>query len=168
MHNVRLVGADGHPATGTVEPVLGPRALFDEHYRPLVSLAHLLTGSNDVAEDLVQDCFARLIRRGTGVANPPGYLRTSVVNAARSWHRRQALERTFGSRARDDDVAPDLQELRAALDRIRPRERTALVLRFYEDLPEAEIAEVLGCRPGTVKSLISRGLQHLRREVVHE
>jgi RNA polymerase sigma factor (sigma-70 family) len=164
---VRFVSGDGDRVGEPVDYERRLRALFDEHYRRLVSLAHLLTGSNEVAEDLVQDCFARLLRRGEGVANPEGYLRTSVVNAVRSWHRHQAIERAFRNRPIAEDVPPDLQELHAALDRLRARERAALVLRFYEELPEADIAAILGCRPGTVKSLISRGLQHLRREVTH-
>jgi RNA polymerase sigma factor (sigma-70 family) len=141
------------------------RALYVDHYRRLVSLAHLLTGSNEVAEDLVQDCFARLLRRRSAPDNAAGYLRTSVVNAVRSWQRRQVLERTRRPPVERDTLPPDVDGMRAALAVLRPRQRAAIVLRFYEDLPEAEIATVLDCRPGTVKSLISRGLETLRKEV---
>jgi RNA polymerase sigma factor (sigma-70 family) len=144
------------------------RELFVDHYRRLVSLAHLLTGSNEVAEGLVQDCFARLLQRDDPPDNAAGYLRTSVVNAVRSWQRRQVLERLRRPPAEADVLPPEVDGMRAALAVVRPRQRTALVLRFYEDLSEAEIATVLDCRPGTVKSLISRGLERLREEVPND
>lgn len=144
---------------------LSIRGLFVAHYRRLVSLAHLLTGSNEVAEDLVQDCFARLLRREEPPENAAGYLRASVVNAVRSWQRRQMLERARRPPAGPDAPPPEVDSMRTALLALRPRQRAAIVLRFYEDLSEAEIAGVLDCRPGTVKSLISRGLDRLRQEV---
>lgn len=145
-------------------------ALYRTHYAPMVRLAHLITGSNEVAEDLVQEAFVRL--HGHDVAalgNPAGYLRTSVVNRCRSWQRRAVLERRHESSGRVDPSAAvqpvEVDETLAALARLRPRQRAALVLRFYADLPEAEIAATLGCRPGTVKSLISRGLAELKETI---
>jgi RNA polymerase sigma factor (sigma-70 family) len=165
---MRIVAAGQGDVADAVRVQLSVRSLFDQHYRRLVSLARLLTGSNEVAEDIVQDCFAGLIRRGLAVADPEAYLRTSVVNGTRSWHRRQRFERALHRRRVPEDEPPDLHQVRVALDRLPLRERTALVLRFYDDLPEAEIATVLGCPLGTVKSLISRGIGHLRQEVSHE
>ncbi|MDQ4133676.1 MAG: sigma-70 family RNA polymerase sigma factor [Actinomycetota bacterium] len=130
-----------------------------------MSLAHLLTGSNEVAEDLVQDCFARLLRRQEPPDNPAGYLRTSVINAVRSWQRRQIMERSRPPPVAPDVPPPEVETMRSALLALRPRQRAAIVLRFYEDLSEAEIATVLDCRPGTVKSLLARGLERLREEV---
>jgi DNA-directed RNA polymerase specialized sigma24 family protein len=75
------------------EPALAASAvgeLFAERYAPMVRLAFLLTGSNEVAEDLVQDCFARLHRKARRIDVPAAYLRTMVVNACRSWHRTRA------------------------------------------------------------------------------
>ena len=66
--------------------------LFRRHADPLIRLAYLLTGAESVAEDLVQDVFARLARRNTAMEVPEAYLRRSVVNAANSWHRRRRLE----------------------------------------------------------------------------
>ena len=150
------------------ETEISVRGLFVKHYRRLVSLGNLLTGSNEVAEDLVQDCFARLVRRGDTPDNAAGYLRTSVVNAVRSWQRRQIMERTRRPPAAPNVLPPEVDGMRTALLTLRPRQRSAIVLRFYEDLSEAEIATVLDCRPGTVKSLIARGLERLRQEVSND
>jgi RNA polymerase sigma-70 factor (sigma-E family) len=139
--------------------------LFTEHYLRLVRLAYLLTGNSQIAEELVQDVFTRLAETPRQMDHPGAYLRTSVVNACRSWMRRERLardRRVVPDRVEQDPEAKELDDLLSALP---ARQRAALILRFYEDLPEAEIAEVLGCRPGTVKSLIHRGLNALRQEV---
>jgi RNA polymerase sigma-70 factor (sigma-E family) len=139
--------------------------LFARHYGPMVRLAHLLVGSNAVAEELVQDAFAKVHGRWATVTNPAAYLRRAVVNACRNEHRRRAVRRRAvldpAPRAVDDAPA----ELLDALAGLPHRQRAAIVLRFYEDLPEADIARALGCRPGTVKSLLHRGLAQLREVV---
>jgi RNA polymerase sigma-70 factor (sigma-E family) len=141
--------------------------LFRAQYGPMVRLAHVLTGSNAAAEDLVQDCFARLHRRWDRTSNPGGYLRVSVVNACRSWHRSRFRERArlrlVG--ASDQVVAPEARELLDALARLSYPQRAALVLRYYEGLGEREIAAALGCPPGTVKSHLYRGLEQLRKVI---
>ena len=141
--------------------------LYDEAYVAMVRLAHLLTGSNEVGEEIAQEAFAAAFRRMDRLENPGAYVRTSVVNGCRSWHRRQATERRWLERNRRADVQPPAEEdgVVHALARLTQRQRAALVLRFYEDLPIDRIAEVLGCRTGTAKSLVSRGLARLREEV---
>ena len=124
----------------------------------LLRLANLLTGSETTAEDVVQDAFIGYQRNAAHVANPDGYLRTSVVNLARTTHRRSARERGRRSEAVTVTHIPEYDETWAVLRGLSYRHRAALVLRFYEDMSEADIAEALGCRPGTVKSLIHRGL----------
>ncbi len=141
-------------------------ALYSEHYRRLVRLAHLLTGSNAVAEEVVQDAFVALYRRLDRVDNPAGYLQVSVVNGCRAVGRRQGL----ANRPRLVPVPsvqgpPELDETKAALARLSHRRRSAVVLRFYADLSYEEIAEVLGCRVGTAKSLVSRALKQLRQVI---
>jgi RNA polymerase sigma-70 factor (sigma-E family) len=146
-------------------------ALYRERYAPMVRLAHLLTGSNAVAEELVQDAFVRVGRRWDSITGEPApYLRTAVVNACRSHLRRVVAERRAtarhgtGSREGQAADAPG-RELLDALARLPYRQRAAVVLRFYDDRSEAEIADILGCRPGTVKSSISRGLAALREVI---
>jgi RNA polymerase sigma-70 factor (sigma-E family) len=135
--------------------------LYQQEYGPMVRLAHLLTGSNEAAEDLVQDSFVRMYRRWDRVDQPAAYLRTTVVNRCNSWHRRRRMEEERSPRPPLDTIDSEARELLDALAHLGVRQRTALVLRFYADLPEVEIARALGCRPGTVKSLVHRGLRQL-------
>ena len=130
----------------------------------LVRLAYLITGSHAVAEDLVQDCFIRVMARLEPQDDPGAYLRRSVVNACYSWHRRNRREVQKGV---DDLRSPyeDSHEVEMwdALAQLAPRRRTVVVLRYYLDLSEAEVASALGCRVGTVKSTAHRALKDLRR-----
>jgi RNA polymerase sigma-70 factor (sigma-E family) len=145
-----------------------PRPSFAEfyagHFTELVRLAALLTGSRDAAPDLVQDCFVRLHGHWTGVRQPLPYVRRSVVHACASHHRRQARAR------RQPPTGPATSELEAdemedAITALPTRQRAAVVLRYYADLPDADIARALRCRPGTVRSLIHRALIDLRRTI---
>lgn len=138
--------------------------LYRERYEPMVRLAYLLTGNRDVAEEIVHDAFVAVHRNWDHATSPGGYLRTTVVNAARSWHRRRAVEERRLP-ARPGDAAPAADELWDVLERLPARQRTAIVLRFYEDLPHADIARILGCRVPTVRTSIHRGLAALRKEM---
>lgn len=149
----------------TVDVEADREALFARERPGLVRLAHVITGSNLVAEDIVHDAYFRWIDR-SDLANPGGYLRTVVVNLARDAIRR----RRIAERVRLDPPVPlgepELDETWAVVRTLPARYRTALALRFYEDLSEREIAELMGVRPGTVKSLIHRGLARLRKELM--
>jgi RNA polymerase sigma factor (sigma-70 family) len=136
-----------------------------ESYASMVRLAYLMVGSKDAAEDIVGDCFARMADRARHVETPAAYLRVSVVNGCRSWLRRQRTARAYHPEPPDPAVETSLVELRDALLRLPARQRIAVVLRYYDDLSEADIACALDCRPGTVKSLLSRALTELRKEV---
>ncbi len=129
-----------------------------------VRLAYLLTSRHDVAEEIVQDAFIACAPKWSGVEQPRAYLRATVTNRARTWMRRTKLDRERSPVGPDsEEMEPD--ELWDALARLDDKRRTAIVLRFYEDLPDREIAEILRCRPATVRSLIHRGLADLREEV---
>jgi RNA polymerase sigma-70 factor (sigma-E family) len=138
--------------------------LFAARYQPMVRLATLLVGNEAVAEELVQDAFVRVHHKWATVDHPAAYLRTAVVNACRNNRRRARLERAQ-ARADAPAVAPPQEPLLDALATLNERQRVAIVLRYYEDLSEADIADALGCRPGTVKSLLSRGLTQLREVI---
>lgn len=137
-----------------------------------VRLAYLLTGDRGVAEDLVQDAFIRVAGRLTHLRAPEAfdaYLRRAVVNLSKNHFRRKALERTFAQRQerRDPIAGPESavverQIVMAALAELPPKQRAAIVLRYYEDLPEDAIAEMLRVRPATVRSLVARGSERLR------
>jgi len=139
--------------------------LFRRSWADLVRLATFLTGSVPAAEDLVQDVFLRFgVRPAPLPDDPARYLRTSVVNACRSYHRRRLLEHRHRPGLPHPGI-DDPGELWDVLDRLTIRQRTAVVLRYYLDLPEDEIAAVLRCRPSTVRSLVRRGLARLREEL---
>ena len=155
------------PAVDTAWPA-EVTSLFQAKRIQLVRLAHLMTGSNAVAEEIVQEAFLRLRRRKEGVSDLGGYVYVTVVNLARGHLRRRAIEDRHVRTAGPDRTVtgdPELDETWAAMRRLPAGQRAALVLRFYEDLPESEIARLLGCRVGTVKSRLHRGLGRLRKEL---
>jgi RNA polymerase sigma factor (sigma-70 family) len=138
--------------------------LYEEHYDGLVRLAYLVSGEAGRAEEVVQDAFLKAQRSWARVRDPLPYLRTAVVNGCRSLGRRQQLER----RRRPDPPEPAVlvaDELWDALATLAHRQRAAIVLRFYCDLPDRDIAAALGCRPATVRTSVHRGLATLRREI---
>ena len=157
-----------------LEHELGPLAsLYEEHAARAFRLAYLLTGDRDLAEDLVQDAFLRLIGRFADLRRPDSfdaYLRRTIVTLSYGTFRRRRTERSYIARERGlaqgkSDVLPDVErkdELWTQMKRIAPRQRAALVLRFYEDLSEQQAADVLGCSLRTVKSLVTRGIQAMR------
>jgi len=134
------------------------------HFTELVRLATLLSGSADTAPDLVQDCFVRLHGRWASVREPLPYVRRSIVHACASHHRRNAVvRRNPPPEARPAELGAD--ELEDALAALPTRQRAAVVLRYYGDLPDADIARALRCREGTVRSLVSRALAELRKVI---
>jgi RNA polymerase sigma-70 factor (sigma-E family) len=149
--------------------------LYARHGPASIRLAYLITGDRYLAEDLVQEAFVRLAGRFADLRNPDAfeaYLRRTVVNLARMHFRRGRVERAFlrreSGRRHQDASLPDVdtyQLMKQALLRLPARQRAAIVLRYYEDLPERQIAELLRCQPGTVKSLLSRGIAALRERV---
>jgi RNA polymerase sigma factor (sigma-70 family) len=142
--------------------------LFQEQYAPMVRLATLLTGSEHRAEEVVMDAFARLTPRIDSLETPAAYLRTSVVNGTRSHHRRlRTVRRQPPPRVEPVDD-PEVDELWQRLDALRPDERTCVVMRFYLDLPLAEIAEQLDMPLGTVKSHLHRAVATLRDLLTEE
>jgi RNA polymerase sigma-70 factor (sigma-E family) len=138
-----------------------------------IRLAYLMTGDRAVAEDLVQEAFVRFVGRLHSLRDPgayEAYLRRTVINLSKNHFRRRALERSELQRqARQPPRVPaerdvsEYETMRRALLGLPVRQRAAIVLRYYEDLPESRIAEVLRCRPATVRSLVSRGLHALRQ-----
>ena len=156
---MRQLPDGAEPAAPTVE------SLYRSQRLPMVRLAHVITGSNAVAEEVVQEAFIRLQEHWDRAENPAAYLRTIVTNLCRTQVRRGDHERRLEPPIQLVAFQPDIDETWAAVCRLPFRQRAALALRFYEDLDEAEIARILGCRPGTVKSTIHRGLSRLRREM---
>jgi len=136
----------------------------------LMRLAYLLAGGDQhAAEDLLQIALAKTAARWLRVDNPETYVRRILyhqqVDSWRLRRRRPEIQVAEPPDAgHDDDThTVDLRlVLRSALARITPRQRAVLVLRFFEDLPEAEVAQILGCSVGTVRSTTHRSLARLR------
>jgi RNA polymerase sigma-70 factor (sigma-E family) len=146
--------------------------LYSAHYRQLVRLAGLLMHDYSVAEEVVQDAFVGLHRNWSRLRDAEraaAYLRQSTVNGARSAGRRRATALRHAPALRPIEDAPDLagavterSAVMAALAALPDRQREVLVLRYYGDLSEADIAHALGISRGAVKTHASRGMAALR------
>ena len=147
--------------------------VYAEHRDDLFRLAVLLCGDRELAEDVVADAVAATMPKWEDgqVDDPAAYLRRAVVNNLNSFWRRRALRRVReehrltgdrrGQRDHDDQVA-DRDAVLAAIDRLPTKQRTAVVLRFYEDLSTAAIADAMGTAESTVRSTLSRAADTLR------
>jgi RNA polymerase sigma-70 factor (sigma-E family) len=139
---------------------------YAEAFDRSARLAFLLTGDLSVAEDIAQEALTRMQPRFATLEHPAAYLRAVVVNlASRARVRRDResqLRRKLGSPASEVLRARELMDV---IDGLPRRQRTVVVLRYYADMSEADIAAALGCRAGTVKSLASRALATLRKEL---
>jgi RNA polymerase sigma-70 factor (sigma-E family) len=155
--------------------------LYREHYRSLVRLASILVDDVTTCEELVQDAFVAVLRRSGGWADPdraPAYLRSAVLNAARSHLRKQQVRRRWLRSVDAPATSPpadgqtmvdaETQVMLAALRNLPVRQREVLILRFYLDLSEAEIAGTLGISTGSVKTHAHRGLAALATWIDHE
>lgn len=140
----------------------------------LLVTAFLLTRDRHRAEDLVQDTLVALYPKWHRVAradSATAYVRRCMVNRFLNQRRRHAPRLAGGEVAEPavpgdfDDRVADRDRLRRALDRLPGRQRAALVLRYFHDLDDAAAARTLGCRTGTVRSLVSRALATLRADV---
>jgi len=156
-----------------------PRRLGFEDYvaargSSLVRFAALLTGDRHRAEDLVQEALARTYLRWDRIRrvdNPDVYVRRLLINASRSWWRRRAnrelpVERTVDRPAPGDMGAESAERdlMRRLIARLPHRQRAVLVLRYYEDLDDITISEVLDCNPVTVRTHAMRALNALRKQ----
>jgi RNA polymerase sigma-70 factor (sigma-E family) len=142
------------------------------HGAALVRFARFLAGDEHRAEDLVQDVLARAYLRWdriTRTDEPDVYVRQAIVNASRSWWRRRSnrdqpvdegLDRAAAGEV--DTEAAERDALWRRIRRLPQRQREVLVLRYYEDLDDPSIAEILGCSPATVRSHAMRALNTLR------
>ncbi len=151
----------------------GLEQLYRVHAPDALRLAYLLTGDRELAQDLAQDAFVKVLGRFHDLRNRDAfwwYLRRTVVNLSRSHFRRRRVERAWLERQHPEEASTDpdrgdRDRLRRALMTLRAEQRAAIVLRFYEDLSEADTAEALGVAVGTVKSMVSRGMERLRHEL---
>jgi RNA polymerase sigma-70 factor (sigma-E family) len=156
-----------------VDPSNDLRVLYELHASEAGRLAYLLTGDRHLAEDLVHEAFIRAGLRFAHLRSTesfPAYLRRTIVNLCRSHWRRESVRRAFVQRTRPPEPSyqPDLgqrSEVASTLRQLSPRQRMAVVLRYYEDLSEEQAADMLGCSTAALKSLIHRAKDTLRGEL---
>lgn len=161
-----LAPTNGDPAAEVISTEETFEDVFRREHDAMVRLAYLLVNSRPVAEEAVQDAFARLLDRFDSVDNPGGFVRTVTINRCRDLVRRQSSERRFLNRFRPTESANpaematgDLDDVLAGLDR---RRREVVVLRFYLGHSHKEIAAILGMREPTVRTTLHRALADLR------
>jgi len=154
-------------------------ALYAEHALALLKLAVLMTDDQGTAEDVVQDAFLALYRRWSSLrdtGSAVGYLRSSVLNGCRMVHRgrrqRQGIVLDPPAPAESAEAEAMIgeahREVLAALRKLPPRQREAVVLRYHLDMTEQQAAEAMGVSRGTVKSATSRGIAALARILKEE
>ena len=150
--------------------------LYEAHAPAAHRLAFLLSNDSAIAEDIVQEAFARVVGHFTDLRHPDrfgGYLYRTIVNLVRGRHRRRLLEERFTRRERagtsyipDHAVALSQRDpLWRALLELPQRQRAVLFLRYYVDLTERETAEALDCSVSAVKSLSQRAMRSLHKEM---
>ena len=150
-------------------------AFFAASWPRLFRTTYAIAGDRQRTEDALQTAFAQAWASWPKVAaadDRVAYVRRMAINAALSRHRRASSRRETvvallpeTAQPSGEDAFLNGDETWQAVQTLPPRQRAVVVLRYYEDLSEQEIADVLGCRPGTVKSLVSRGLSVLRGEI---
>jgi RNA polymerase sigma-70 factor (sigma-E family) len=164
--------------TGIVRSAMDDRADLDDLYvRDMpgaVRLAALITGDADLAQDIAHDAFLRSVGRFRHLRQPEAfeaYLRRAVVNACTSHFRRRKVEAAYlrgharGAVSVDEPDHGRRDELRAALSALPPRQRVAVVLRYYADLSEQQAGEALGCSAAAVRSMVARAMESLRERI---
>lgn len=132
---------------------------------PMLRLAILMLGSAPEAEEVVQEAFIGLSSRWETLDNPGGYLRTSVVNGCRQVLRHRQVVDRYPSPTPSPAWQATTVEMHDALFGLSERQRVAVVLRYFLDWNDHEIAHALDCRPSTVRSLLRRGLAQLRKDL---
>ena len=152
-------------------------ALFRRHYAPMCRLAYVILTDAHVAEEVVMDAMLKTFSgwgRIRDVASTEAYLRRAVVNGCRSKIRRKSVESRAAVVIKNRMRAPDewadagmedRRDVWRAVTQLPERQRACVVLRYFEDLPEAEIAELMECSVGTVKSQLHKARARLEKSL---
>lgn len=157
------------PGSDRVSDERGFELVWEQWRLPMVQLAVMLVGAREVAEDVVQEAFTGLHRRWASVDNPPGYLRVSVINGCHSvWRRRRTAQShvSYWDPPAGDASAPVLiaeehREVMRALHRLPRRQREVLILKYWQDLDDGQIAAVLSISESSVRATVSRARKAL-------
>ncbi|MDQ3981511.1 MAG: SigE family RNA polymerase sigma factor [Actinomycetota bacterium] len=169
------VGSDAAAGIVTEERTGRLESLYRQHAARATRVAYLLVGDAGLAQELAHDAFIRTSGKIHTLRDPNAfgaYLTRTTINLCKRHHQRKSLERrhvdlagpTIPAHVPPPDVGTK-DEVMRVVRALPHRQRAAIVLRFYADLSESDIADTLGCPVGTVKSLISRGLAKLRTQL---
>jgi RNA polymerase sigma-70 factor, ECF subfamily len=149
--------------------------LYATHAQGAVRLAYLLVGDLEIAKDIAQEAFLRAFGRFADLRKPnsfPTYLRATIVNLTRKHFQRRGLERLYLDRLRTRPAQrvapPDIEQrevVTQALLKVPERQRAALVLHYYEDLSEYQVADLMGVSEQAARSLAARGRKALREQL---
>ena len=140
-------------------------SLYRQHSLRLTRLAAAIVLDREVAQEVMQDAFVGLQRRWSSIENPAGYLQRSVVNLSIKALRRRKVAARYPVSAAPVIQNPEIDETWLAVGKLNPRQRSVVLLRYWEDMSESDIAETLGWRAGTVKSNLHRALALLRKDL---
>jgi RNA polymerase sigma-70 factor (sigma-E family) len=156
----------------TISASLDLAAFCQSEYPKLAGMLALYCGDRDLAQDLAQETIVRVIQNWKKVSRlpvPSVWSRRVAINTANSWFRRVAAKRRATQRLKErshsnhhDPDNASAMAVRSAIANLPTRQRTAVVLRFYADLPVAEVAQVMGCEQGTVWALTNQAIASLR------
>jgi RNA polymerase sigma-70 factor (sigma-E family) len=172
--NVSVPAPVAVAAAPTASYIVDVDEFVRENGPALARTAFLLTGDHQLGEDLVQTALAKVVVRWdrvTASGHPGAYVRQTMVRTAigwrrRRWHAETPVAAVPEASVPEDHAAVDRRDrLRRALLTLPPRQRAAVILRFYEDRCESDVATLMGCSVGTVKSQTARGLARLRNEL---
>ena len=159
------VSISSEPASTAVSSILFDDFFVDAWPRAF-RLASFLTHDTQAGEDIAQEVLAEMSQRWGVLERPDAYLQRALMNASSNWNRRgRTATRKLPLLAVQHGDEMRFDELADAIARLPFRQRAVIVLRYYADLTESEIAHALDCRPGTVKSLASRALAALSKEI---
>lgn len=169
----RLADGEHQPVSVNVQVVRGrtPFEGFYRHeYRPVLALAHVLSGSPHLAEEVTQEVFMAAYRRWDDIDNPEGWVRTAVSNKVHSWRRRRYAEARalgrLGSRPPTVDEMPvETAHFWAEVRRLPARQAQALALFYLEDRSITDTAGILGCSESTAREHLMRGRKALARRL---
>ena len=141
---------------------------YTEEHDAQVRRAYLLLGTSPLAHDVVADAFISVLQRWDTIDQPGSYLNRCVLNGCRDANRTSQQERPLDPCSAERSTTDPVVEMAELLLCLPFRQRAAIVLRFYGGFTENEISLSLDCKPGTVGSLIHRGLQSLRQALSSE
>lgn len=167
-------GAPAHTVAGESGWSEAVEAAYRDDFSRLLATLSLVCGKREVAEDIVQEAFMRSAERLEAIEPTArrAYVRAAALNLWRNRLRRRAIEiRHLGARQIEDPEIPDIEErdsLWRAVRGLPTRRRACIVLRYYESLSDSEIAALLNCSEGTVRSQVSRALVTLREALSHD